>query len=150
VPADVNFFYYLPQDHLSRLDAASLVHIRPCQDAVVLGADVVETGASHHLQRVDNDERRIGMLGNEALDALLQTAADYKYVAAKVNAGRRVLHDFKQPVLDTQSAVFKAEVQRRAVDGVEAVFNFLCFVHLILLSYEIYGGFLFAASVIEF
>lgn len=42
-------------------------------------------------------------------------AADDEGVGAEVNDGWCVLHDSKQPVLNTEPAVLKTEIERRAL-----------------------------------
>ena len=64
-----------------------------------------------HLQRVDDDQHRIWMGGEEYFHLLLQPLADGRALRTEVDAVRRVLGDLKQPVLDAKDGVLQAEVE---------------------------------------
>ena len=44
--------------------------------AVVIGAGVVVVGTTDHLQRVDDDQHRVGMFREESAELFLQTFAE--------------------------------------------------------------------------
>ena len=69
------------------------------QIPVVVGVGSV-VDRPNHLQRVDDDQHRAGMLYREGFDLFLQPLADGKALRTEVDALWRVLRDFEQPVLD--------------------------------------------------
>jgi len=82
---------------------------------VVICVGVVITGAADHLQRVDDNQHRVGVLREERTELFLQTLAKGIAVGGEVNAGRSVLRDLKQAVLDAEGGVLQAEVERGAL-----------------------------------
>jgi len=79
---------------------------------VVICVGVVITGAADHLQRVDDDQHRVGVLREERAELFLQTLANGVTVGGEVDAGRSILRDLKQAVLDAEGGVLQAEVER--------------------------------------
>ena len=55
------------------------------------------------------------MLNEECTELFLQTLAKGIAVGGEVDAGRGVLRDLEQAVLDAESGVFQAEVERSAL-----------------------------------
>ena len=78
---------------------------------VVICVGVVITGAADHLQRVDDDQHRVGVLREERAELFLQTLAESVTVGGEVDVGWGVLRDLKQTVLDAEGGVFQAEVE---------------------------------------
>ena len=79
---------------------------------VVICIGVVVVGAADHLQRVDDDQHRVGVLSEERAELFLQTLTKGIAVGGEVDAGGSVLRDLKQTVLDAESRVLQAEVER--------------------------------------
>ena len=82
---------------------------------VVIGVGVVITGAADHLQRVDDDQHRVGMLSKERTELFLQTLAKGVAVGGEVDAGGGILRDLEQAVLDAEGGILQAEVERSAL-----------------------------------
>ncbi len=82
---------------------------------VVVGVGIVITGAADHLQRVDDDQYRIGVLREKRAELFLQALAEGIAVGREVDVGGGVLRDLKQAVLDAESGVLQAEVERGAL-----------------------------------
>ena len=82
---------------------------------VVICVGVVIAGAADHLQRVNDDQHRVGMLNEECTELFLQTLAESVTVGGEVDAGGGVLRDLKQAVLDAEGGVLQAEVERGAL-----------------------------------
>ena len=82
---------------------------------VVICVGVVIAGAADHLQCVDDDQHRVGMLREERAELFLQTIAKGIAVGSEVDAGRSVLRDLEQAVLDAEGGVLQAEVERGAL-----------------------------------
>ena len=82
---------------------------------VVIGVGVVITGAADHLQRVDDDQHRVGVLREERAELLLQALAKGVAVCREVDVGGGVLRDLEQTVLDAEGGILQAEVERGAL-----------------------------------
>lgn len=82
--------------------------------AVVVGVGHVPPRVADHLERVDDDEHRVGVLREERFELLLQTFAEDERLGTEVDVGRRVICDLVEPVLDAERGVLQAEVERRA------------------------------------
>ena len=67
------------------------------------------------MQRVDDDQHRVGMLSEERTELFLQALAKGVAVGREVDVGGGVLRDLKQAVLDAEGGVFQAEVERGAL-----------------------------------
>ena len=78
-----------------------------------VGIDIVRNTADA-LERVDDNERGAGMLREEALDLLLQTAAEFFRHGGKEQIVRRIVRDVQQPVLYAGIAVLQTEIQHIA------------------------------------
>ena len=76
---------------------------------------VVITGAADHLQRIDDDQHRVGVLREERAELFLQTFTEGVAVGGEVDAGGGVLRDLEQAVLDAEGGVLQAEVERGAL-----------------------------------
>ena len=79
---------------------------------VVICVGVVIAGTADHLQRVDDDQHRVGVLNEECTELFLQTLAESVTVGGEVDAGGGVLRDLEQAVLDAEGGVLQAEVER--------------------------------------
>ena len=82
---------------------------------VVICVGVVITGAADHLQRVDDDQHRVGMLSKERTELLLQTLPKGIAVGGEVDVGGGVLRDLEQTVLDAEGGVLQAEIERSSL-----------------------------------
>ena len=82
---------------------------------VVICVGVVITGAADHLQCVDDDQHRVGMLREERAELFFQPLAESVTVGGEVDVGWGVLRDFEQAVLDAEGGVLQAEVERGAL-----------------------------------
>ena len=67
------------------------------------------------MQRVDDDQHRVGMLSEERTELFLQALAKGVAVGREVDVGGGVLRDLKQAVLDAEGGVLQAEVERGAL-----------------------------------
>ena len=83
------------------------------QVTVVVGVGLV-VGPAHHLQCVDDDQHRVGVLRKERLKLRLQSFADECALRTEVDVVGRVLRHVQQPVLDAEQGVLQAEVERGA------------------------------------
>ena len=79
---------------------------------VVICVGVVITSAADHLQRVDDDQHRVGVLNEECTELFLQTLTKGIAVGGEVDVGGSVLRDLKQAVLDAEGGILQAEVER--------------------------------------
>ena len=94
-------------------DGDAVLVRQPFQDRqvpVVVGIGGVVDRADH-LQRVDDDQHRIWMGGEECFHLFFQPLADGRALHTEVDAVRRVLGDLKEPVLDAEDGVLQAEVE---------------------------------------
>ena len=82
---------------------------------VVICVGVVITGAADHLQRVDDNQHRVGVLNEECTELFLQSLAKGIAVGGEVDVGGGVLRDLEQAVLDAEGGVLQAEVERGAL-----------------------------------
>ena len=82
---------------------------------VVVGVGVVITGAADHLQCVDDDQHRVGVLREERAELFLQTLTKGIAVGGEVDVGGGVLRDLEQAVLDAEGGILQAEVERSAL-----------------------------------
>ena len=83
------------------------------QVPIVVGVGGV-VDRTDHLQRVDDDQHRIWMGGEEYFHLLLQPLTNGRALRTEVDAAWRVLGDLKEPVLDAKDGVLQAEVERSA------------------------------------
>ena len=67
------------------------------------------------MQRVDDDQHRVGMLSEERTELFLQALAKGVAVGREVDVGGGILRDLEQTVLDAEGGVFQAEVERGAL-----------------------------------
>ena len=82
---------------------------------VVICIGVVIAGAADHLQRVDDDQHRVGVLSEERAELFLQTFTKGIAVGGEVDAGGSVLCNLEQAVLDAEGGILQAEVERGAL-----------------------------------
>ena len=82
---------------------------------VVICVGVVITGAADHLQRVNDDQHRVGVLREERAELFLQPLAKGVTVGGEVDVGWGVLRDLEQAVLDAEGGILQAEVERGAL-----------------------------------
>ena len=86
--------------------------------SVVVGVRVHVIGdTADALERIDDKERGAGVLCEEALDLLLQTAAELFRHGGEIQIRRRVIRDVQQPVLDAGIAVLQTKVEHIAPHG---------------------------------
>ena len=71
-----------------------------------------------HLQCVDDDQHRSGMLRHEGFDLLLQSLPDGSTLRAEVNVWRCILRDLEQSILNAEDRVLQAEIEGGALPGV--------------------------------
>jgi len=83
------------------------------QVPVVVGVGGI-VDRTDHLQRVDDDQHRIWMDGEECFHLPLQSLTDWRALHTEVDAVRRVLCDLEEPILDTEDGVLQTEVERGA------------------------------------
>ena len=97
-------------------DAVGIRNTLQCGEVtVVICVGVVITGAADHLQRVDDDQHRVGVLNEECTELFLQTLTKGIAVGREVDVGGSVLRDLEQAVLDAESGILQAEVERSAL-----------------------------------
>ena len=82
--------------------------------AVVVGVGCV-TSWTNHLQRVDDDQYRVRVGGEECFHLLLQPLSNEGALRAEVDAAWCVLGDLKEPVLDTENGILQTEVESGAL-----------------------------------
>ena len=82
---------------------------------VVICVGVVIAGTADHLQRVDDDQHRVGVFRKERAELFFQPLAKGVAVGREMDAGGGVLRDLEQAVLDAEGGVLQAEVERGAL-----------------------------------
>ena len=97
-------------------DAVGIRNTLQCGEVtVVICIGVVITGAADHLQRIDDNQHRVGVLNEECTELFLQTLTKGIAVGGEVDIGGGVLRDLEQAVLDAEGGILQAEVERRAL-----------------------------------
>ena len=86
------------------------------QIPVVIGVGGVMDGPDH-LQCVDDDQHRSGMLRHEGFDLLFQPLSDGSALRAEVDAVWRVLSDLEQSILNAEDRVLQAEIEGGTLFG---------------------------------
>ena len=87
--------------------------------AVVVSISVIIFHAAHFLQRIDDDQHRVGMLLEELGELLFQTFLQNTALRTEADTGRDFVRDAEEPILDTAGGIFKAEVERGALFRLE-------------------------------